>query len=362
MKRPLSLKGKLVLAVSGLVIGSGLLISLLVTQRYSRSLLEAVTDQGENLAHTVALEATDKILINDLIALQKMLDHQMGSNPSLAYLFIVRDNVILAHTFTGGVPVDLITANQRISGNEAQKQEIRSTAGDHYLDIALPVFDGKAGMLRLGISEEPYRKQVFRLWLQMSWLTLAILLLALTVTLFFIRKVTRPLAALSRATQAIDKGDLDVRVQAEGNDEVGMLAASFNHMVARLKDYTSRLEEQTMELERANHQTRTVCGIVQEIGALRSLNEIGSYLIKEFQHILKCNLMVLLILSESREILFALGERETKAIDQPDYPIYRSCSGRRVKTQVLRGTRIYASTRSCRFHNGSSPGRHTALS
>jgi two-component system response regulator HydG len=316
--RALSLKGKLLLVVSALVITSGLLISLLVTQRYSSSLLEAATDHAEYLADMVALEATDKILINDLVALQKMLDHQMGSNPSLAYLFIIRDNEILAHTFTGGVPVDLITANQRISGNEAQLQRVRSTAGEYYLDLALPIFDGKAGMLRLGISEEPYRQQVLRLWLQMSWFTLGILLFALVITLVFIRKVTRPLAALAQATQVIDKGDLDVRVQAEGDDEVGMLATSFNLMVARLKDYTGRLEEQTMELERANHQTRTVCGIVQEIGALRSLNEIGTFLIKEFQHILKCNLMVLFIFSESKDILFALSETDTTAVNQPD--------------------------------------------
>jgi two-component system response regulator HydG len=316
--RPLSLKGKLLLSVSALVIGSGLLISFVVTQRYSSSLLKAATGQAENLAHTAALEATDKILINDLVALQKMVDHQMSTNPSFAYLFMVRDDQILAHTFSSGIPVQLIEANKATSNDQAQLQRIRSTSGEHYLDIALPIFGGKAGVLRLGISEEPYRQQVRKLWLQMSWITLGILLFALTVTLFFIRKVTRPLAALATATQAINKGDLDVRVDVQGVDEVGQLAVSFNHMVSRLKDYTGRLEEQTMELERANHQTRTVCGIVQEIGALPSLNEIGSVLIEEFRKILKCNLMVLLIYNDSRDILFVLGGKNTNVIDQPE--------------------------------------------
>ncbi len=65
-----SLRTKLLVAVSALVISSGLLISLMVTQRYSSSLLEAMTAQGENLAHAVALDAADKILINDLVAIQ----------------------------------------------------------------------------------------------------------------------------------------------------------------------------------------------------------------------------------------------------------------------------------------------------
>ena len=314
-----SLKSKLLLLVSALVIGSGLLISLVVTQRYSRSLLEAVTAQAENLAHATALEATDKVLINDLVALQKMLDHQLRSNPSIAYLFILRDDLILAHTFTKGVPVDLISANEFVPGKNSHFRKITSTTGEHYLDIAWPIFGGKAGFLRLGLSEKPYRQQMAKLWLQMSALTLGILLFALTVTLVLVRRVTRPLGALAEATRKIDKGELDVRVQVQGEDEVATLADSFNHMIERIEHYTQRLEEQTLDLERAHHQTRTVCGIVQEIGALRSLHEIGSTLIQTFQNILKCGHMVLLILNGNREFLFALSAREVKTLRESQH-------------------------------------------
>ena len=313
-----SLKSKLLLAVSALVIGSGMLISLVVTQRYSKSLFEAVTAQAENLAHSVELEATDKVLTNDLVALQKMLDHQISSNPPLSYLFIIKGDEILAHTFTQGVPVALIKANKPYSAERSNLREIASTEGEKYLDIAWPIFAGKAGILRLGLSEKPYRQQVTRLWLQMSGITLVILLFALTVTLFLVRRVTSPLAALAEATQKIDEGGLDVRVQVQGQDEVGRLAASFNHMVARLEEYTGRLEEQTMELERAHHQTRTVCGIVQEVGALRSLSEISSSLINTFKNILKCNHMALLIFSGNNDILFTTSFGGTKALSEPE--------------------------------------------
>ena len=311
-----SLKSKLLFVVSALVIGSGLLISFLVTQRYSSSLLSAASAQAENVAHAVALEATDKILTNDLVALQRMLDHHVRSNPPLSYLFIAKGDEVLAHTFTKGVPVALIKANQPYSAERSNLQEIASTEGDKYLDIAWPIFGGKAGVLRLGLSEKPYRKQVTRLWFQMSGITLVILLFALTVTLLFVRRVTRPLAALAQATQRIDEGDLDARVQVRGEDEVGRLAASFNRMVKRLKEYTGKLEEQTMELERAHQQTRTVCGIVQEIGAMRSLSEICPSLIKTFQDILKCGQMVFLIFSSNRDLLFVSSESETKALEE----------------------------------------------
>ena len=71
-----SLRTKLLLSVSALVIGSGLVISLLVTNHLSKSWHEATITQGEYLAQAVALEATKKILINDLMALQNLLNHQ----------------------------------------------------------------------------------------------------------------------------------------------------------------------------------------------------------------------------------------------------------------------------------------------
>jgi two-component system response regulator HydG len=151
----------------------------------------------------------------------------------------------------------------------------------------------------------------------MTGLTLLILLLAVSGSLLFFRRITRPLAELAKATQKIDKGEANVRVEVEGQDEVGKLAASFNHMVARMEDYTSRLEEQTMELERAHHQTRTFCDIVQEIGALRSLEGIGTYLINKLEGMLKCGHILLLFFNGNRDILFALSPNYLKSYEEP---------------------------------------------
>ena len=311
-----SLRSKLLLAVSTLVIASGLLISLLVTQRYSTSLFEAAKAQAENLAHAMALDATDKILINDLVALQKMLDDKINSNPTVAYLFINRDGQLLAHTFTKGVPIDLIEANTVVAGDRGHFRKIASTNGEGYLDVAWPVFAGKAGVLRLGFSETPIKRQITKLWIQMSALTFAILLFALTVCFLFIRRVTEPLAALSDAVENIDKDHLEAEIEVKGQDEVGKLAASFNQMVARIKDYTQQLQENALELDLAHNQTRSCFAIVQEIGALPNLNDVGTYLIQKFQRLLDCKEMVLIIFTDSRDALFVLSENETRILDK----------------------------------------------
>ena len=90
--QPKTFKTKLLIAVFTLVTGSSILVSLLVAQRYSNSLHQKAKTEAENIAQVVALEATDKILINDLINLQKTLDHHLKSNPSVAYFIIINSD------------------------------------------------------------------------------------------------------------------------------------------------------------------------------------------------------------------------------------------------------------------------------
>jgi len=337
--RSKSLKTKLLFAVSILVVSSGLLISLFVTQRYSRSLLEAATAQAEYLSQTVALEATDKILTNDRVALQKMLDHQMSSNPSIGYLFVFKNNKVLAHTFTKGIPTYLIQANSNTSEEQIGFQNIVSNTGEYYLDISRPIFEGKGGVLRLGFLEKPYRKQVTKLWLQMSVFTLAILVFALAASLLFIKRITGPLVALAKTTEEIDEGHLEMQLELKGHDEVGRLTSSFNKMIIRIKDYTKRLEENAMELDRAHNQTRSCLTIVQEIGALPNLNDIGSYLIRKFQKILACKEMALIIFSVNKDALFILSEKETETLKgEPLEEVIAGLNGLKGMTVVSKNT------------------------
>jgi transcriptional regulator with GAF, ATPase, and Fis domain len=314
-----TLKSKLLLAVSALVIGSGLLISFLFSQRYSSSLFQSMSVQAENLAHVIELDAADKILTNDLVALQKMLDYQKRSNDAISYLFILKGNQILAHTFVDGVPTGLIQTNAETLADSFSLQKINSTAGEQYLDIAWPIFSGKAGVLRLGLSEKPYRRQVTQLWIQMSAITFGILLFALTVSLLLVRRVTRPLSMLAAAAGKIDEDRLEMIVDLkEGQDEVGQLTSSFNHMLARIKDHTGRLEGKNAELERAHLQTRTSFTIAQEIGALPNLREVSIYLIKKLQEIVTCENMAVLVFNSGKEVCFMQSERESKTLyDKP---------------------------------------------
>jgi len=305
--RPKSFKTKLLIAVFTLVTGSSILVSLLVTQRYSNSLQERAEAEAENIAHAVALEATDKILINDLVTLQKSLDHHLRSNPAVAYLFIVSNNKIIAHTFPRGVPVDLVTANSTTEEGLTSTKKIVSTNSEQFIDIAWPIFSGKAGVLRVGLSKAAYSKQVNQLWMEIALLTLSILCIALIASLLFIRKVTRPLTVLADTVEKIDEGRLDQTVTIPAHGEIGILAQSFNHMLERIKSYTQRLEEKNLQLDRAYKQTRTSFLISQEINSLINLNSVCEYLITKLRQIVVCKTMAISVCNNNKDKLYLFG-------------------------------------------------------
>jgi len=309
-----SLRSKLVISVSALVIGSGVIISLLETRRFSNHLREAAITQGEYLSHELALETTNKILTNDLIALRTMLDNHLSSHPAVAYLFIVKEGQILAHTFSGGLPKRLIGINEPKDTHRGNFKRIVNDEGEYFLDIAWPIFSKKAGVLRIGLSEKPYRSAIAKLWLQMTAITLGILLLALSASFLFIKRITRPLSALAEAVENIDAGNLELSLDSSGQDEVGRLTSSFKHMVDRIRHYTKRIEKNALELDRAYRQTTSSFEIIQRIGAQTSLKDVSSYLIMKFQELVSCSELALCILSIDKNTLFVSSENEFKTL------------------------------------------------
>jgi len=84
--------------------------------------------------------------------------------------------------------------------------------------------------------------------------TLLILLASSWTGLYLARRVTVPIQALAEGTRRISLGDLDHRVAAEGDDELGVLVDSFNRMTGELKRNKEVIERSNEELIEANRR------------------------------------------------------------------------------------------------------------
>jgi len=80
---------------------------------------------------------------------------------------------------------------------------------------------------------------------------LAIIATVIAVTML-LRRVTRPLHQLVDATKAISSGDLSTEIPVRSEDEVGLLASSFNQMARDLKANIDEKDRYAGELQKLN--------------------------------------------------------------------------------------------------------------
>lgn len=66
-------------------------------------------------------------------------------------------------------------------------------------------------------------------------LAIALAVLGVAVSAFYVRKLLRPLYQTVELMEQVQSGDLDVRAPDEGSDEIAYLNAEFNRMLARIQ-------------------------------------------------------------------------------------------------------------------------------
>jgi len=95
--------------------------------------------------------------------------------------------------------------------------------------------------------------------LQSRFLGVGVILTLLCAGLLFfpMQFLVRPLSELREAARKIRAGDYSVHVQADGSDEIGELARSFNHMAESVAQQTNRLRTAAEELRAQQRELRT---------------------------------------------------------------------------------------------------------
>jgi signal transduction histidine kinase len=136
----------------------------------------------------------------------------------------------------------------------------RAQASDHdrrHEVLLLPVETGGQGVGTLTIalpSVSGLRALGGQGW-KIAFLVIATLAGVFIAGLGVSRRISQPIGELVNSARALREGEMAHRVDVQGRDEVGQLAASFNEMAAQLQashaDLERRVEERTQELSDA---------------------------------------------------------------------------------------------------------------
>jgi GAF domain-containing protein/HAMP domain-containing protein len=113
-----------------------------------------------------------------------------------------------------------------------------------------------------------------------SFQRIALVVLVVGAALLFwltwltIRQVMQPVRSLTETAAAITQGDLSLTAPVYGDDELGLLANSFNTMTAQLRDLIGGLEnrvnERTRDLQRRAVQLQVTAQVAREAATIRN--------------------------------------------------------------------------------------------
>jgi two-component system nitrogen regulation sensor histidine kinase NtrY len=84
----------------------------------------------------------------------------------------------------------------------------------------------------------------------LGFLTILVVFMALWVALRIAGGITDPIQSLAQATEQVAAGNLDINVDLNQKDEIGLLVNSFNHMVKELKEGKESLHSAYIESDR----------------------------------------------------------------------------------------------------------------
>lgn len=181
----------------------------------------------------------EMFLTEDVVRLQEFLGRVVRDNDAIRYAFFIGpEGRIVASTFPN-TSAELLRAN----APQGSVQHVRALDTEEGIvwDVAMPLLAGRAGTLRVGLSERLLQHDLrVSLALQIAFI-LALSLVAALTALRLTRILTRRVQGLVEVTEAVGRGNFDVRPPVTWMDEIGRLGRSFNDMIDRLQQANEEL-------------------------------------------------------------------------------------------------------------------------
>ena len=271
-----SLRAKLLLGTILVIVLVMAAVVVVVEHTLRVAIIDELQRRGEALARNLAATSYGPLLLYNFTALEQTVV-RAAAEYDVAYAVVLDvDGKVAAHSRYPervGLLLQGAVAARAASASEPLTQQSVTSAGEAVYDFTVPVLvDGrKWGTARLGLSKRRMEAEIRRARLELAALTLVTLLLGGVAAALVARRIARPVQQLAEGAAAISRGELNQRIEPSTTDEIGRLAAAFNHMAAQLFQQRTALEEAHAELRRQFEELADLKGYTDNIlGSLTS--------------------------------------------------------------------------------------------
>src|SRR5206468_1227448 len=210
-----------------------------VEHRQRAAIIEEVQRRGEVIARNLAAISYGPLLLYNYTVLEQNVARVAGEADVVYALVLDADGRVAAHSSHPervGAVLEGPAHRRAARAGELLVQETVTSRGEAIYDFALPVqVEGrKWGTIRVGLSKQRMEAEIGKTRVELGALTLAVLLLGGLAAALMARRIARPVQRLAEGAVAISRGELAQRIEPTTADEIGRLAAAFNHMAVQL--------------------------------------------------------------------------------------------------------------------------------
>jgi len=359
----LGFRSKTYLGIFFLIFLFGAVIFFIVSRIMKEALLEENRNRGVSTGTILAARVAEPILVMDFLRMKTLVDETARLSDDIFYIFILdAEGEILVHTFKGGFPVALKTANT-VSDVHRYGIRLLDTGRELIYDYAIPVLigDSRFGTVRLGLLRTRVQDAINRLLRGALFSTVLGILLAGFLGTALARIVIGRIKILHQSSEQVLRGDLDVQTApplkrncweivncdkkecpaygnlshrcwylsgtlcaycAEGDyakkidscfkcpvykkcsgDEIQSLAECFNSMTYSLKTHLLRLQDTEKTLKEQRKLLRTILDATPDFVSLQDRDSVYQAVNKAF-----CKLV---------------GKREDEIIGKTDFDLFK---------------------------------------
>jgi len=258
MASRMGLRTKLLILTVGIVLLVGILMTVIIETFVTDYVTQELDEWGTSVAVNLADTTVEPLLTDNVMEAHHLLETTVNTYGDVIYAFITDPGgAVIADTFPDGFPKDLLSVNNLSPGEDSSLQLLQTDTGI-VRDVAVPIQEGRVGVVHIGIQEDVLYRQIAVTRNRMIFLVVMLSALGAGAVMFLGNVAMRPLRVLADGARRIGSGDLDVQVPVSSNDEIGTLSNSFNEMARELKGKIGEISE-------AREQYETLVGNIPDV-------------------------------------------------------------------------------------------------
>jgi two-component system sensor histidine kinase AtoS len=254
--KPIRLQTRLILYATLLIFLIMPLVFLLVGKRQSESIQEEAKKRGMAIAQNLASVSTNSLLTYNYVVLEQNAERVALEEDILYVIIHDKEDKVAAYSQHGEKQGTILTDEVSWKAVRTKEPLIQSTRSGvkeaPLLDISVPVYikesEEKWGTVRIGLSLERMHEQISETRLNLLLLGALAIFLGTLGSIFFARRITKPISQLVETTISAAQGDLQQVIDIHTGDEIEELGRNFNFMIEQIRRHRNELEDRLREI------------------------------------------------------------------------------------------------------------------